>query len=148
MKKRNGFTLVELLAVIVILAIILVIAVPQIMDTINSAREASLESSVKMVAAQAENQYTVAQTLGNVGTDTDQFNPGSNQNKVDCGDWSGIDTDGDDYGSCKYYIDDDGVAHVEIYGKANGKFSNYTSWGCYGTRTEATCLDNDTEIEQ
>ena len=64
MKKKKGFTLVELLAVIVILAIILVIAVPQIMDTIDSARSASLESSAKMVAAQVENQYTVSQTLG------------------------------------------------------------------------------------
>ena len=34
MKKRNGFTLVELLAVIVILAIILVIAVPKILNVI------------------------------------------------------------------------------------------------------------------
>ena len=58
--KKNGFTLVELLAVIVILAIILVIAVPKITDTIDNARKGSLESSVKMVAAQAETQKTVA----------------------------------------------------------------------------------------
>ena len=38
--KKNGFTLVELLAVIVILAIILVIAVPKITDTIDNARRA------------------------------------------------------------------------------------------------------------
>ena len=36
--KKNGFTLVELLAVIVILAVILVIAVPQIMDIIKALR--------------------------------------------------------------------------------------------------------------
>ena len=36
MKKKKGFTLVELLAVIVILAVILVIAVPKIMDTIQN----------------------------------------------------------------------------------------------------------------
>ena len=35
MNKKNGFTLVELLAVIVILAVILVIAVPQIINVIN-----------------------------------------------------------------------------------------------------------------
>ena len=33
--KKNGFTLVELLAVLVILAVILVIAVPQIMNVIT-----------------------------------------------------------------------------------------------------------------
>ena len=38
MKKKNGFTLVELLAVIVILAVILVIAVPKITDTIKIVR--------------------------------------------------------------------------------------------------------------
>ena len=34
--KKNAFTLVELLAVIIILAIILVIAVPQLMETIEN----------------------------------------------------------------------------------------------------------------
>ena len=52
--KKNGFTLVELLAVIVILAIILVIAVPKISDTINNAKKGSMASSVKMIAAAAE----------------------------------------------------------------------------------------------
>ena len=62
--KKIGFTLIELLAVIVILAIILVIAVPKIMNTIKDTTKASFESSAKMVAAQVENQYTVAKTLG------------------------------------------------------------------------------------
>ena len=53
MKKRNGFTLVELLAVIVILAIILVIAVPSIMNTIKDARRASFESTAKLIASNA-----------------------------------------------------------------------------------------------
>ena len=53
MKKKNGFTLVELLAVIVILAIILVIAVPKITDTIKNSKIASFESSAKTIAAQA-----------------------------------------------------------------------------------------------
>ena len=138
MKKRNGFTLVELLAVIVILAIILVIAVPQIMDTINSARKASLESSVKMVAAQAENQYTVAQTLGNVGTGEGQFNPSGNCLTAK---WAGLnDTD---YASCTYEIDTaTGEATVEIEGKSGGKFDNFTRHGCIGSRTEVECLDN------
>ena len=37
-KKKKAFTLVELLAVIVILAVILVIAIPQIMNVIKTAR--------------------------------------------------------------------------------------------------------------
>ena len=39
MKKKNGFTLVEVLAVIAILALILVIAVPKILDTLKTTRE-------------------------------------------------------------------------------------------------------------
>ena len=131
MKKKNGFTLVELLAVIVILAIILVIAVPQIMDTIDSARKASLESSVKMVAAQAENQYTVAQTLGTTFA-TAEGTP--------CGKWAGIDTTGNDYASCTYSINTStGAATVVIKGKDGGKFDKFKSTGCSGTRTTVTC---------
>ena len=47
--SKSGFTLVELLAVIVILAIILAIAVPSISLLINNASKSSLESSAKMV---------------------------------------------------------------------------------------------------
>ena len=50
--KEKGSTLVEFLAVIVILAIILVIAVPQIMNVIKDTTKASFESSAKMVASQ------------------------------------------------------------------------------------------------
>ena len=64
MKKRNGFTLVELLAVIVILAIILVIAVPSIMNTIDDAKKGSFESSAKLIAANAETYWLTQQTLG------------------------------------------------------------------------------------
>ena len=40
MKKTNkGFTLVELLAVIVILAIIMIIAIPAVLETMQSARK-------------------------------------------------------------------------------------------------------------
>ena len=42
---KKGFTLVELLAVIVILAVILVIAVPQINNVIKETRKNSLASS-------------------------------------------------------------------------------------------------------
>ncbi|MDD3048595.1 MAG: prepilin-type N-terminal cleavage/methylation domain-containing protein [Bacilli bacterium] len=48
-KKRNGFTLVELLAVIVILAIILAIAVPAISGITKKAREDSLAASIKLM---------------------------------------------------------------------------------------------------
>jgi len=120
--KEKGFTLVELLAVIVILAIILVIAVPQIMNVIKDTTKASLESSAKMVASQVENQYTVAQTLGkefaSTGTCMEE--------------WSGLNTN--DYESCTYKIDSDGNATIKLIGK--GKFKDLNV--CIGTRSSAT----------
>ncbi|HOO68072.1 MAG TPA: type II secretion system protein, partial [Bacilli bacterium] len=44
--KRKGFTLVELLAVIVILGIILLVAVPKIMNVISDSKLSSIESTV------------------------------------------------------------------------------------------------------
>ncbi len=54
MKKNKAFTLVELLAVIVILAIILAIAVPAISGIIGSATRGAFESDAKMVLQQYE----------------------------------------------------------------------------------------------
>jgi type IV pilus assembly protein PilA len=49
LKNKKGFTLVELLAVIVILAIILAIAVPSISGMISNAKKSAFEDSVKMI---------------------------------------------------------------------------------------------------
>ena len=54
-KKGRGFTLVELLSVIVILSIILVIAVPGIMSIITESRKGTFASSAKLIASAAEN---------------------------------------------------------------------------------------------
>ncbi len=51
---KKGFTLVELLAVIVILAIILVIAIPGISNVIESSRRGAAESNTKMVLKTVE----------------------------------------------------------------------------------------------
>jgi prepilin-type N-terminal cleavage/methylation domain-containing protein len=53
---KKGFTLVELLAVIVILAVILAIAVPGISSVINNTSKSALESDAKMVLKGIEYQ--------------------------------------------------------------------------------------------
>ena len=47
-RKKKGFTLVELLAVIVILAIISLIAVPIVLDIINNSKENSKKESIEL----------------------------------------------------------------------------------------------------
>jgi type IV pilus assembly protein PilA len=59
MKSKKGFTLVELLAVIVVLGIILVIAIPNVLGIIDNARKDSFAATAKMMASQAK---TVAAT--------------------------------------------------------------------------------------
>ena len=62
--NKNGFTLVELLAVIVFLAIILVIAVPKVMSVIEDSKKATLESTAKMIAAASEKAKVQNTVLG------------------------------------------------------------------------------------
>ena len=64
--KRKAFTLVELLAVIVILAVILVIAIPQIMNVIKSARMSSIKDSAMLIAEQADKDFLAQQVLNKV----------------------------------------------------------------------------------
>jgi len=116
-KKKNGFTLVELLAVIVILAIILVIAVPQIMNTIKDARKGSFESSAKLIASNAETYWLTKQTLGETLPTT-----------AACADLASLSAD---YGTCTVTIDNAGKAKVSLAGAEGGKFK-----GC--TVTDAT----------
>ena len=124
MKKKKGFTLVELLAVIVILAVILVIAVPQIMSVIESARKGSIESTAKLIAEGAEREYTNRKILGK---DTN----------IECSDVSSMNSN--DYGTCSITFDNAGKATVSITGK--GKFEGYT---CKGNSTNMECTKKDT----
>ena len=91
MKKKKGFTLVELLAVIVILAVILIIAMPKISDVIKNSKESSLETTAKLIASQAEKKYTENQVLDNSST-------------IKCSDVVKINNT--DYESCNITFDD------------------------------------------
>ena len=123
MKKKKGFTLVELLAVIVILAVILVIAVPQIMSVIESARKGSIESTAKLIAEGAEREYTNRKILGK---DTN----------IECSDVSSMNSN--DYGTCVITFDNAGKATVKVTGK--GKFEGYT---CVGNSTNMECVKGE-----
>ena len=123
MQKNKGFTLVELLSVIVILAVILVIAVPQIMSVIESARKGSIESTAKLIAEGAEREYTNRKILGK---DTN----------IECSDVSSMNSN--DYGTCVITFDNTGKATVKVTGK--GKFEGYT---CNGDSINMECVKGE-----
>ena len=119
MKKKKGFTLVELLAVIVILAVILIIAMPKISDVIKNSKEASLETTAKLIANQAEKKYTENQVLDNSST-------------IKCSDVVKINNT--DYESCNITFDSKGNAKVTIVG--SGKFEGMAV--CNANKSSAT----------
>ncbi len=57
MRKKNGFTLVELLAVIVVLALIMVIAIPSVMDAMTKAKKESFYLFTQSLNSKATNKY-------------------------------------------------------------------------------------------
>ena len=126
MKKKNinGFTLVELLAVIVILAVILVIAVPQVLDVIDSAKVGSLESTAKIIADAAEKKYAEYLALG------------KDTSTIKCNEVSKLNSE--DYGTCTISFDENGKATVTIKGKDEGKFDGLK---CEGTKDNMVCGD-------
>ena len=105
MKKRNAFTLIELLAVIVILAVILVIAIPRILDVIETSKKDSFKNSAQLIADTAEKKKVSDKLLGK-------------DEEITCKDVAKINDE--DYASCIISFDSEGNAKVSITGK--GKF--------------------------
>ena len=104
-KKKNAFTLIELLAVIVILAVILVIAIPRILDVIETSKKDSFKNAAQLIADSAEKKKASNKLL-----DKDE--------EITCKDVANINDE--DYASCIISFDSEGNAKVSITGK--GKF--------------------------
>ena len=121
-KKRNAFTLIELLAVIVILAVILVISIPRILDVIDVSKLDSFKTSAQLIADSAEKKY-VENKLNNI----DEVITCENVTKLSK----------EDYENCFVKIDNEGNAKVTIEGK--GKFKDLAI--CNGTKTSVELSD-------
>ena len=104
-KKKNAFTLIELLAVIVILAVILVISIPRILDVIETSKKDSFKNSAQLIADSAEKKKVSDKLLGK-------------DESITCKDVAKISDE--DYKSCIISFDSEGNAKVSITGK--GKF--------------------------
>ena len=121
-KKKNAFTLIELLAVIVILAVILVIAIPRILDVIETSKKDSFKTSAQLIADSAEKKY-VENKLNNI------------DEEITCENVTKLSKE--DYESCKITFDNEGNAKVTIEGK--GKFKDLAI--CNGTKTSVELSD-------
>ena len=121
-KKRNAFTLIELLAVIVILAVILVISIPRILDVIETSKKDSFKNAAQLIADSAEKKY-VENKLNNI------------DEEITCENVSKLSKE--DYESCKITFDNEGNAKVTIEGK--GKFKDLAI--CNGTKTSVELSD-------
>ena len=121
-KKRNAFTLIELLAVIVILAVILVISIPRILDVIDVSKKDSFKTSAQLIADSAEKKY-VENKLNNI------------DEEITCENVSKLSKE--DYEYCFVKIDNEGNAKVTIEGK--GKFKDLAI--CNGTKTSVELSD-------
>ena len=58
--NKKGFTLVELLAVIIILAIVIGITIPAVLKTINSSRKSGGQDAAEIVANWIDDQYVLS----------------------------------------------------------------------------------------
>ena len=121
-KKRNAFTLIELLAVIVILAVILVISIPRILDVIDVSKKDSFKTSAQLIADSAEKKY-VENKLNNI------------DEEITCENATKLSKE--DYEYCFVKIDNEGKAKVTIKGK--GKFKDLAI--CNGTKTSVELSD-------
>ena len=107
---KKGFTLVELLAVIVILAVILIIAIPKITNVIDNSKLSSFTDSAKLIASQIDKQRMINEVNGDTST-------------ITCSDVSSYNST--DYTSCTVgSVDSNGNTSITLVGA--GKFEGLT----------------------
>ena len=122
-KNKNAFTLIELLAVIVILAVILVISIPRILDVIDESKLDSIKSSARMIINSAEKKNMIDKVNGST-------------EEITCD--NSVKLSKEDYESCKITIDEEGKATINLVGK--GKFDGYK---CIGTNDNLNCTKTE-----
>lgn len=68
MKKQAGFTLIELVMVIVILGILAAVAIPKFIDLTSNAQTAAINGLAGSLSAANSNNYASCSALGNAPT--------------------------------------------------------------------------------
>ncbi len=131
MKKNKGFTLVELLAVIVILAIIMIIAIPSVLSTMTTARRKAFIEYIDKVYQTTENKILSKEMFGDK-TSCVLYDITSDLGFDNTGDFKGYIITVKQNSDYKYYItlwDNDFVVYAIEYegGKNDDKILDYDS---------------------
>lgn len=91
MRKKNGFTLVELLAVIVVLALIMVLAIPSVLDVMGQARKKSFVLYLQQAVIDVQTQFTYDSNEGPIkGSGWYVYDLETDLNKTSTGGYKGF----------------------------------------------------------
>ena len=119
MRQKKGFTLVEIIIVVVILGVLAAIAIPKVTGNVNRSRAAESFNVGSTVAA-AFNRCVDAQTGGLV--------PATNVHVVACRTWAALGvTDPSDNSQSFDYTFDTPAAGTVLTLTAAGKFTGFTA---------------------
>ena len=129
--KNKGFTLVELLAVIVVLAIISIITIPMIGNVIEESKKKALEQSVNGLVEAA--RYYSIENDGTYEFLFDENKKGETINGKKLSYNGSINAEG------KLYLDQDGNISICVYNDKYYAYKNYNSGIVIGNRSEDNC---------
>ena len=129
--KNKGFTLVELLAVIVILAVISLITIPMIGNVIDESKKKALEVSANGLIEAA--RYYSIENDGTYEFLFDENKKGETINGKKLSYNGSINAEG------KLYLDNDGNISICVYNDKYYAYKNYNSGIVIGNRSEDNC---------
>lgn len=118
LKNTKGFTLVELLAVIVVLAVIILIAMPSVMSAMDKARKNSLYTEASEIIKIAQTAYADDMMNATVPANTEGYCY-SLEYLIDAGymdkNLGGTGESATEYGSVLLKVDSDGIATYTVW---------------------------------
>ena len=128
--KKNGFTLVELLAVITILGILATITVPIVTNIFQSASEDAFEDNAMSLSRAADNYYTSLTLDSNTklpllvtftnGEESNKYKNNSN-NACETSNDRILEYNGQNPDSGNIYVDSNGDVYMAIYDRQSRK---------------------------
>ena len=145
--NKKGFTLVELLAVIVVLAVIMVIAFTSVSSTITSARKNSFKSSIQMLQREVKNR-AVAASIAEEKADIvcSSYDECASKYDISKNDYNMIVY----YDGTSYYVSIEGIGKFKDVKLPDGSIDNAKTYGnskskfSYNTATNSLDSTEDT----